>query len=289
MKNHIKFILRFFAFVGTVLLIVVIMWNIVTITRAKLCSRPDKKTLVFGNSRIQYGFDDTSIPSVWNVGLNADNYNLIYWKLQLLHKYNEQIQSIILEVDQTFLFNYVVGVEYKLHPYYWDIMDFTDWMRLWINDKTVLMYPFDWIKILMPVKSLFSTVSFQELGIGGYSRLNRDKLNEALIEEGRNDIEFSNIRKNVDELQLEYLNKIIKYCQQHNIRIIFVSMPSYPTKKIEVGHRLANQYIKMHFPDIKYHDYELVEFADSCYGDIIHLNYKGANALAGKLKVDLDL
>lgn len=283
MKHCTKFVWKVWAFVGMICFIVIILWNIVTFTRPQLCYNPNKTTLVFGNSRIQYGFDDSDMPAVWNVGLNADNYNIIYWKLKMLHRYNKQIKNVILEVDQTFLFNYFEGVEYKLHPYYWDVIDFTDWVNLFEKDRVILMYPFDWIKILTPIKSLFSTVSFQDLGVGGYSMLNRDKLKEALMADG----DKVNGNYNVNELQLEYLNKIIEYCSQNNICIKFVSMPSYPTKGIIEGHKQANQYIKKHYSDIQYLDYELIELVDSCYGDITHLNHRGAKALIKRIKMDL--
>lgn len=286
MQHYTKFIWRICAFTGMVLLTVTIIWNIVIFTRSQLCYQPDKTVVVLGTSRIQYGVDDSIMPEVWNVGLNADNYNLIYWKLKLLHKYNKQLQTVILEVDQTTLFDYFEGVEYKLHPYYWDVMDFTDWARLLAKDRTILMYPFDWIKILIPIKSIFSPVAFQELGIGGYSKLYRDKLSESLQRESTHPNTAIN-QYEIDGLQLEYLNKIITYCQHSNIAIEFISMPSYHTPTIEIGHNRANQYIKTSFPNVKYHDYELVELADSCYGDITHLNYKGANVLSQKLKTDL--
>lgn len=283
MEHYKQFVWKVFAFAGIVMVVIAIMWNIVTFTRPRLCHRPDKTTLILGTSRIQYGFDDSFMPTMWNVGLNADNYNLMYWKLKLLHKYNAQIDNVILEVDQITLFGYFEGIESKLHPYYWDVMDFDDWISLAENDRTILMNPFDWVKTAIPVKSIFSTQEFQNLGLGGYSILERDKIAEALTADRENQSPVDCI---VNDLQIEYLDKIVAYCQQNSIRIEFISMPSYPTKRVELGHRKANQYIEKHYPNIKYHDYELIELADSCYGDIAHLNYKGAAALAEIMKAD---
>ena len=283
MEHYKKFVWKVFAFAGLVFLVATLMWNIVTFTRPRMCYRPDKTTLVLGTSRIQYGFDDGVMPTMWNVGLNADNYDIMYWKLKLLHRYNAGIRNVIVEVDQTTLFGYFEGVEYKLHPYYWDMMDIGDWMHLVENDRTILMYPFDWVKTIIPVKSIFSTFAFHDLGIGCFSILKRDNIYIALNADSNNE---SPVDNTVNDIQIKYLNKIVDYCLQNNINIEFVSMPSYPTKRIELGHQQANQYIEEHYPNIKYHDYELIELADSCYGDIVHLNYKGAETFAEIMKAD---
>lgn len=286
MKGFRNFIFTSLVFTSLIILLMAIMWKAVTWTRAQLCYNPNATILVMGNSRIQYGFDDSKIGGTWNVGLNADNYNIIYWKLKMLHRYNPQIQKVVLEVDNALLFNYFKGVEYKLHPYYWDMMDLRDWKNLVVNDRTILMYPFDWMKILFPARSIYHSISFQELGIGSYTVLNRDKLQEAIQkEENKNTIEKSS--HIVNELQLNYLNKIIAYCQSNNISIEFINMPSYPTKEVIHDNKKLHQYITEHYPSIPFHDYELLALPDSCYGDISHINYKGANALSEILIRDI--
>lgn len=284
MKNYTKFIWKVIAFMGVVLLVVAVIWNIVIFTRSQTCHCDEKTILVLGNSRIRYGVDDSNMCTIWNVGLDADNYNLIYWKLKILHKYNRQLQKVILQVDQTILFHYEPNVEYKLHPYYWDVMGFMDWWYLLEKDRNLLMNPFDWVKIAIPIKSLFTAISFQDLGIGGYTILDRDELNECLVRESENKTIVSH--RDFDNLQLDYLNKIVKYCYQNNICIEFVSMPSYHTTNLKYGHSQVNEYIHTYFSNIKYYDYEFMELPDSCYGDLVHLNYKGANALKKKLKDD---
>ena len=288
MRSFRKFILSSLFFAIFMILLMTIMWKAVTWTRAQLCYNPKAKILVMGNSRIQYGFDDSKIDDTWNVGLNADNYNIIYWKLKTLHRYNPQIQKVVLEVDNALLFNYFKGVEYKLHPYYWDTMDFNDWISLVANDRTILMYPFDWMKILFPIKSVYQSVSFQELGIGGYTILDRDKLQDAIQEEKNKKHEQKIPHINmINDLQLNYLNKIIAYCQSHNIRVEFINMPSYPTKKVKHDNIKLHEHITKFYPSIPFHDYELLILPDSCYGDISHINYKGANALSQFLKKDI--
>ena len=290
MKGFQKFILTSFAFQVLIFLLMAAMWKTVTWTRPQLCQHSDATILVMGNSRIQYGFDDHQVPYTWNVGLNADNYNIIYWKLKTLHQYNPQIKKVLIEVDNATLFGYFHGVEYKLHPYYWDVMNTEDWLDLIIEDRTILLYPFDWMKILFPLKSLISPIAFQDLGIGSYTCLQRDKLQEDL------DIENQTRKKRkesisnkslVDDFQLKYLNKIVEYCHSHNICVEFINMPSYPIESIKHSNLRLSKFVKRTFPNIPFHNYELMELPDSCYGDISHLNYRGANTIAPILKKDI--
>ena len=289
MRDLRRFILLFCAFLFLILCVVTAMWKVVTWTRTSLCSNTDAIILVMGNSRIQYGFEDCQIAKTWNVGLNADNYNIIYWKLKMLHRCNPQIEKLILEVDYTTIYHYFSGVEYKLHPYYWDEMDMEDWIGLLNNDRTILMYPFDWQKILYPIKSIFSSVSFSELGIGCYTVLYRDKLQTALEEEKETHARDSHITNDnvVNIVQITYLNKIIDYCDENHILLEFINMPSYPTEGVKHANRLLNQYVKSEYPDIVFHDYELMELPDSCYGDISHINYHGARFMSDILKRDI--
>ena len=283
MSNIRRFTLILLLFLLIVLLLVMGLWTVVTATRGEVCHNSNARVLVMGNSRIQYGFDDSKMSGMWNVGLNADNYNIIYWKLKMLHQCNPQIQKVLLEVDDVLLHSYFKGVEYKLHPYYWDQMDAGDWLRLIENDRTILMYPLDWVKTLYPVKSLWAPVSFKELGIGGYSRLQRDKLQESIQNEGKASVGGDGSgRPQKDQLQQYYLQRIIDYCRDNNVELEFINMPSYPTETVKQNNSELHQYVSQTYPDIPFHDFELLELPDSCYGDISHLNYRGAAVFASE-------
>ena len=289
MKNFGRFILTIGIFFLLTLLLLMGMWRVVIWTRPSLCANEKAEILVMGNSRIQFGFDDRQMGKVWNVGLNADNYNVVFWKLKMLRKYNPQVKKLILGVDCSIIFEYFSGVEYKLHPYYWDVMNLQDWISLMKYDRTILMYPFDWMKILYPIKSIYSIVSFSDLGIGSYTDLYRHKLEEALEEERKANEKNSYAKRKpmVNALQIEYLNQIIDYCKLNNIAVEFINMPSYPTERTKFNNKILNLYVRNAFPDILFHDYELLELPDSCYGDISHINFQGAKFLSDKFQKDL--
>ena len=249
-----------------------------TWTRDDLCHHPEAKTLVLGNSRVQYGFDDSLVPGTWNSALNADNYNVIYWRLKMLHQRNPQLQKVMVICDQTQVYNYFTGIPDKVHPYYWDVMSLEDWWGLVVHDSGILLNPLHYLKILYPLKSLVSPISYQDLGIGGYTRLERDKLSEDLALKDV-DAPLKSIPQ-IHAYNVFYLRKIYNYCQEHHLELIFFNMPSYPTQAIIEGNQYLHRFVEENYPDVPFYDYELMQLPDSCYGDASHLNYRGARVVS---------
>ncbi len=284
MKKYKAFIIKTASFIIAVLGLVTALWIFVIWKRANVCYNEKATTLVLGSSRIQYSFDDSIVPNSWNVGLNADNYNIMLLKLKLLHHYNPQIKNLVLLCDQDLIYHYFSGVEYKLHPYYWDFMTFDDFLFILKNDKILLYTPLQWLKILYPIKSFFGDIKFNELGIGGYTKLERNKLKEDLAREEHNANNSERRTPNIN--QILYLNKIIDYCNNNQIEITFINSPSYPTKNIIEGNKALKEFINTTYSNIKFIDYELINFPDSCYGDIGHLNYHGATIFSKKFAID---
>lgn len=137
---------------------------------------------------------------------------------------------------------------------------------------------YHYLKILLPLKSLVSTITCQDLGIGGYTRLERDKLSE---DQALKDCDSP--RKSAPRIHaynVSYLRKIYDYCQKHHLELIFFNMPSYPTHGIIEGNKSLHRFVEENYPNVPYFDYELMQLPDSCYGDASHLNYRGAKIIS---------
>ena len=280
-----RFLLRVLVFMAVLALLVFCVWKAVTWTRDDLCRNEQATTLVLGNSRVQYGLDDSLVPDTWNSAVNADNYNVIYWRLKMLHLRNPQLQKVMVICDQTQMYNYFTGIPDKVHPYYWDVMTLEDWWGLVVHDSGILLNPLHYLKILYPLRSLVSPISYKDLGIGGYSRLERDKLSE---DQALKDKDTP--RKSVPQIHAynaSYLHKIYLYCQKHHLDLIFFNMPSYPTQAVIDGNKYLHQFVEDNYPDVPFYDYELMQLPDSCYGDVAHLNYRGAKIISEKIAEDV--
>lgn len=277
-----KFVLRCVIFISCFIMIIFLAWHFITYNRADLC-KTEANILFLGNSRIQYGVNDQLIPHSLNVGLNADNYVFSYLKLKLLKKYNPQIDTLILGYDKATLTHYFEISDEKFHPFFWDILDIDDWLFFLKHDKHIFMSPLSWLKILYPIKSHIGSIKFQELGIGGYTDLYRDKLPEAIQQYKK-----STTSIHIDELQEIYLRKIKLFCSKNDIKLIFLNMPSHPITYDQSEEEFLEQYTLSHYSDIPYWDYEFVQLPDSCYGDLTHINYKGAKIISTNLKCKIN-
>lgn len=280
-----QFLLRLFAFMAVLAMLMFCVWKSVTWTRDDLCYHSEATTLVLGNSRVQYGFDDSLMPGTWNSAVNADNYNVIYWRLKMLHQRNPQLQRVMVICDQTQVYNYFKNIPDKVHPYYWDVMTVEDWWRLVVHDSGILLNPLHFLKVLLPLKSLVSPISYQDLGIGGYTRLERDKLrtDQAIKDK-------DTPRESVPQIHaynVSYLRKIYNYCQEHHLKLIFFNMPSYPTQAVIDGNKYLHRFVEENYPDVPFYDYELMQLPDSCYGDASHLNYRGARVISERIAEDV--
>lgn len=273
-----KFIIRTCVFCIIFITSILLCWKVITFNRRELC-KTNKEILLLGNSRIQYGINDDSLHNVLNLGLNADNYFFSYLKLKLMKKYNSQINTVYLGYDKTSIFHYFKSSEDKFHPFYWDLLDMEDIKFIFNEDRACLSSPLHWLKILYPLLSFTEKIDIKELGIGGYTYLKRDKLQQAIQN-------FKQLEEDteIEQKQILYLDKIIHFCQENNMQLYFLNMPSYPISYNKRNDEKLDSIAITQYPQIKYYDYEFIYLPDSCYGDIYHINYKGANAFTSLFK-----
>ena len=254
--------------------LVFLSWSVLVCHREKIC-KTDAHLLFLGTSRIQYSVNDMMIARCLNAGLNADDYIFSYLKLKLLHKYNPQIDTLFLIYDASTLFHSFRVSDEKFHPFYWDLLDREDVKNILLYDRNCFSRTLQWLKIKAPLESYYKDVKFENLGIGQYSDLYREKLYED-IERWKQSIQKNHAESNVDAMQSIYLDKIVRYCNKQNIRLFLINTPTYKLAYNIQADTLLDSYIKKKYPDIPYLDFEFISVPDSCFGDMSHLNYKGA-------------
>lgn len=266
-----KFVLRLLAFSGCFVCILFIFWQILLVHRAEIC-RTNANKLFLGTSRIQYSVDDRMISGALNAGLNADNYIFSYLKLKLLKKYNPQIDSVYLICDEGTVFSSFHTSEDKFHPFYWDLLDYEDLKNILLYDKDCFSMPLHWLKILPLIKSFYAPVKFQELGIGQFSELYRDKLQEDISRHKKK----NHVKLTVDKMQKIYLDRIVAFCKQNRIHLFLINTPSHKISYEKESVDLLHSFINKNYSEIPYYNFQYIDVPDSCFGDIGHLNYRGA-------------
>jgi hypothetical protein len=114
------------------------------------------------------------------------------------------------------------------------------------------------------------------INFGGYKYLVRDKLQE--------NIELNNSKPQKDFVfeegknQTKYLKLISDLCQQNNIKLILLNAPKHKSYTTSFNYNINDYGLTVHNILIQDSLLELsaLPLQDSCYGDVTHLNYKGA-------------
>lgn len=78
-----------------------------------------------------------------------------------------------------------------------------------------------------------------------------------------------------NRLTLEYLDKMIKLCEERNIKVIALNTPVYLAWKYEEP-QYYYDYLSQKYPDLELWDYLDADIPDDYRRDINHLNKKGA-------------
>lgn len=241
----------------------------------------DVNKVFLGNSTFEYGIKDSLIPSSKNFGQNAETIDIVYAKLKLLKKFNPQLDTAYIELDDIILLNRSLP-SVLTHPYYissFTVEDIFNNIKNMTFERNVsyLYHTYDIVKIRPLVCSYFKESNISDLGIGGYADLYRNKLEEDL----RNRIDVkNNLSTKIPEHNIYYYNALITFCHNNNITPIFLVNPMHKAAWTDTCYR---NFRASTFPNIPMIDFLCMELPDSCFGDIAHLNYKGAHIYSDSL------
>lgn len=279
MKTFLHRVCLFCSYTSICLLL---LWLCVIPSRSRII--PSNAHLLFlGTSRIQYSIDDTRIPGSFNWGNNGENYFWTYQKLKLIKKYNSHIDTLLLICDYPSLtFDWEDNSPHRFSPYYFDILSMTDYQHLIQHDINAFRALFNWHQVILSYKAYLPFATIQSVDMGGFVPLERNKLSEDLRIRQENGI-LCDSSFHVNQEQLVFLDAIVAFCQQHQIEVIFLTPPSYPTKGYLARDRMMDKFIHDQYPNIPHWDDEFMPLPDSCYGDIDHLNSTGASLYTKKL------
>ncbi|SMD34364.1 hypothetical protein SAMN04488029_1968 [Reichenbachiella faecimaris] len=245
----------------------------------KITAVPDKKAnkLIIGDSRAEQSFNDNLLNNTWNLAMGGDSYFYTFQKLKIYHRFNPKIDTVIISIGghnirrgivDHWLFDDSHLLRMKLYVPFFDWDDYNFWfehkpkimIRKWFAQSTNFFYYF----------------GKKDKSLGGF-RGNRTSHLQASIDNyilPENLFEYS-------PLHLEYLNKIDKYCKNHDLKLIFVSTPVHETLLEE--QKTVHKFHKQYFSEVPIVDFNKMALPDSCFADIGHLNTIGSSYLSKRI------
>jgi hypothetical protein len=295
-----RFISKFITFVCIAAVIVICIPAGIYFVRSKVSFKipPDKHIIVTGDSHTELAIDDNIYLKSVNISQGGSAYLYSYCKLQKFLNENTHIDTVLLSFHYGPLMDlidnrWILGsgpMMYKI-PFYLTLLNKEEIAIFTNHDKftfikAVFNLPFRFfVKSFIKVFIKRGNISYDDLNIGGYIKSDRNKLQKNIeLYEKRTEEE----EVNISLCQLEYLLKIVDLCKCENVELILINTPVYKPEIYESIDKL-NDFYDTYLSEVKYLDYSAFPLPDSCYGDIGHLNYKGAQIFSKYLQENLNV
>jgi hypothetical protein len=244
---------------------------------------PKKINLFMGASHILNDIDDNLLENAMNIAGDSERYIFSYLKLKkILDNKENKIEHIILQCAPTDLSQVA---DYKIYntngemlffiPLYYPLFRKDEW-------NVYSKYITDIIKIITPRFYYNWAISSNKhfYKYGHYLPENNIFDVNAFVEEKTELIDAEYYGNSVNYL---YLRKIIKICQQNNIKLTFLYCPMYKPELFYDQQYYYNA-LERHFGNIDLWDYSHFDIPIEYFKDAHHLNEVGAKYFTSILK-----
>jgi len=248
------------------------------------------KYIFSGNSYVECSVNDGLIDHSINIATSGEVYLYSYAKIKSLLECNDQINTVFIGfsyrdllkyTEDMWLFGDISVVEFVKNYNY--ILSSSDKSlilkhnpKAYISGLIESVFPnfTAFFRSLLPEKSENNRLR----NFGGYLYLLRDNLQESIELFETNDQEPF-----VDsQIQKQYLIMLSQLCQKESVRLILLNTPKYPLYNENINHEVRQNWIsireRLHVDSLL--DFSDMVLQDSCYGDITHLNYRGAKVFS---------
>ncbi len=274
-------------FVAIVVMLFGITYSILNTSSFKIDD--SKNILILGDSHTECAIDDNIFARSANLSSSATAYPFSLIALKRIVADNPQIDTVLLSINTYTVSHYTDSIWLKGDVLYTKTRALISFAEM-EDIRPFLSKPDFYIGLLkMPNLNLYKAIRHLnnplnnaiDHNIGKYIKLDRNKLQTNIRLVG-NKYPFM---CTIDTLTDQYasLKKINTYCTDNNIKLILITTPFYDPDKylqVEKFHILKDKFLS----DVDYVDFSYFPLPDSCYGDMEHLNYHGAEIFSKHLQ-----
>jgi hypothetical protein len=248
---------------------------------------PKKTVLVIGDSHTAFGIIDSNMTHVANLSQSADVYLYNYRKMQKLLPLNPQIHTVMIGFGGHDVQQFMAKVFLKRHEFtkakvqnYYHLLSAADMSYLLFQSPTqvikgVVGLPKLKTPYLLKIMRGRRMNLEDDIKFGGFS------FRDDTLDLKKNFADVAKLEKDKEDLlsmwpwQIDYLHKLVDLCKAHHVKVIFIRMPEHKLfpRSIEPDFQAFR---KKEFGEIPFVDFIKMDFPDSCFADLDHLNYYGA-------------
>jgi hypothetical protein len=255
----------------------------------------DIKCIVIGHSHPECALNDSLIFGLKNFAESGDSYFYTYIKTKKILETNNQIKTVFIEFSnnqiEKSMDNKIWGDKYLSYKYpkYSSFMNIND--LLFLSTKNLNL-------ILNKQSTAFkknihfilkkNTTYIEYADWGGYLYLIRDKT-DSLVNLTLKDTIVKDYIPELSEKNLLYLTKTIEICDKFGVNVYFIRCPLHQKYSALSYENEFQKILKTKYNNIEFLDFKDFPLENSEFGDLEHLNYKGARKFSLFFNQLLDL
>lgn len=307
-KAELRFVIRFSVFLLflSMVLSVFFVLNFHFIKNSKVILEPSVKTVFTGDSHIRGGVFSNLIPNSINIAQKGEPPALSYYKVKKVLQDNENIERIVVAYSynnvgsnsQT-LFNSHRWADEKINRIY-PIIPFKeltniepDWKKIstvfskkwlvpnfkyWFNNNENI-YKYEFIGTVDNERSVDATQKLISRLKNGKA-LPNTKLNNHKLKMTLKAHFLKNGTEKLGSVSMRHYNKLIKLTKEHDVDLVFLSMPLHEDylagipKKVKSGYKKNIKKFKKH-KHVEFWDYSSLIEDDKLFRNHDHINNFG--------------
>ena len=258
--------------------------------------RNDVSVIFAGNSYVECAVNDRLIERTINIAQSGEAYLYSYAKIKAILEHNCQIRTVyigfsfgdlLIEKEKSWVFSSEFITE-KIQ-YYNYLLDRSE-KSLIIKSNPIAYLSGLTKSVNNNLQSFVISYFYKDFdrsikNFGGYKHLVRDKL---IQDTELNLYKAQPVEKSL--VQEEYLKMISELCRQHSVNLILFCTPKYKSYNANIDDNIRQIWLQVRnsLPLDSLADYSAFILPDNCYGDLTHLNYKGAEVFSSYLNEKLN-
>lgn len=270
-----------FALVGCLLILAIALIPGFMVNKfSKFGVKSNSTIALFGHSHSECAYNDTLIPKLTNLSHSAESYFYTFQKVKKYLSQNPQITTVLIEFSNnqidTKMDDWTWGYTYmsNMFPQYASFMGVSDFELLAKHNSKYFM---NCIGIAART-NLIKTLSFNydyTGKTGGYFKIEGSKLLSSNKPAGEN-LKASSNKSAISTTNLQYLKKIIDYCNNLRKAVFLIRSPQHPLYEYRHNEAEFSLIRERYFSDIKFLDFNNYPLKNDDFADFGHLNSKGA-------------
>jgi len=274
MKTFIYRILLFLISTFIVIGILFIGTNLIIRKKSNFKLHTLTHNLIFGHSHPERAFNDSLILNFKNLSQSRQSYFYSYIKIKKVLSQNNDIRNIFIEYNNkniTKIMDSWIWDDFSISSksLYLPFLEKSDLVLLYKKNKNALLRGFSKSFRNNLMNILLFNYDYTNK-IGGY-RWEEGSISNSKLTRKKNNQETGLSLVNID-----YLEKIVKYCNQKNINIYFIRTPQHKKYPWLNNEQEFFEIKNTRFKKVKFLDFNKFPLDDSEFADFGHLNYKGA-------------